>query len=279
LNFILDSLMPMALARLPRLLLVGLCVYAAFSVLVLLVGDRLIFLPPAPSYTAESFPLLRVNVGSTDSLAVLHLHNPGARYTILYSHGNAEDLGHTFPLLQGLRDLGFEVLSYDYRGYGQSGSGPATARKAMEDAEAVYQYAIGQAGIRPDRLIVYGSSVGSGPAVELAARHDPAGLILQSPFTSTFRVVTRVRLLPFDRFPNLTRLREVRCPLLIVHGTNDEVVPWSHGKRLYAEATEPKQALWVEGAGHNDLVSVAGSRYAEALERFVDLLEALARAT
>ncbi|MGH9720733.1 MAG: alpha/beta hydrolase [Bryobacteraceae bacterium] len=80
--------------------------------------------------------------------------------------------------------------------------------------------------------------------------------------------MTRVPLLPFDRFPNLTRLRQVRCPLWVVHGTKDDVVPWSHGKRLFARAAEPKQALWVEGGGHNDVVSFAGSRYGEALERF-----------
>jgi fermentation-respiration switch protein FrsA (DUF1100 family) len=277
LTVVLDQLLPMAVARLPRLFLVGAGVYAVVAVLGLLVADRLIFLPPAPSYAAPGFPFIRVPLGSADSLAVLHLPNPEARYTVLYSHGNAEDLGHTLPVLRDLRNLGFAVVGYDYRGYGHSTPGPPTARKAVEDAEAVYQYATGQLDIRPDRLIIYGSSVGSGPAVELAVRHDPAGLILQSAFTSTFRVVTGVPLLPFDRFPNLTRLRDVRCPLLVVHGTQDEVVPWSHGKRLFARAAEPKQALWVEGAGHNDVVSVAGSRYIEALERFVILLEELAR--
>ena len=105
--------------------------------------------------------------GRGDSLAVVYLPNEAARYTILYSHGNAEDLGHVRPLLQALRDLGFAEIGYDYRGYGQSGGGPASARTASEDAEAVHRYATGHLGIASEDLTIYGTSVGSGPAVEL----------------------------------------------------------------------------------------------------------------
>jgi hypothetical protein len=248
--------------------------YATIALFALLLADRVIFQPPRPSYRSGAQAVTHIPVGASDSLAVAYLPNPSARYTILYSHGNAEDLGHVLPLLHGLRDLGFAVIGYDYRGYGSSGPGPPSARKAVEDAEAVHRYATAGLGIAPERLIMYGTSVGSGPAVEIAARYPPAGLILQSAFTSTFRVLTRVPVLPFDRFPNLTHLGDVRCPVLIIHGTRDGVVPYSHGRRLYAEANEPKHALWVEGAGHNDLLGVAGQRYVDALRRFAELVEA-----
>lgn len=268
-----DQLLLMSIPRVARLFLIALGAYALVAVFALIAAERLIFQPPPPSYASGAFPMSHIPLGSGDSLAVLYLPNPAARYTILYSHGNAEDLGHTLPLLQALRHLGFGVISYDYRGYGASATGPPTTRKAIQDAEAVYQYAVGYLKLSPERLILYGTSVGSGPALALAAVHQPAGLILQSAFTSTFRVITRVPLLPFDRFPNLIHLRDVRCPVLIIHGTRDFVVPWSHGKRLFSEAAGPKQALWVEGAGHNDVVQVGGQGYADALAKFVDLLE------
>lgn len=260
-------------ARLLRFLVVGFCAYALIVLLAFLLAQRVIFQPPRSSYAPGPFPFVRIPVGSRDSVAVVFLPHRDARYTILYSHGNAEDLGHVLPLLHTLHSFGFAVVGYDYRGYGESKSGPPTVRKAVEDAEAVYQYAVKDLAIPPERLILYGSSVGSGPAFELAVRHHPAGLILQGAFTSTFRVITRVTLLPFDHFPNLTHLREVRCPLLVIHGTRDFIVPWSHGQRLFSEAAEPKQALWIEGAGHNDLLQVAGRRYRDALEQFVSLLE------
>lgn len=256
-----------------RVFLLVVAAYAALAVVALLAADRLIFQPPRSSYGRETFAWSRIGVGGGDSIAVVHLPNDAARYTILYSHGNAEDVGDAMPILRLLRDAGFGVIAYDYRGYGGSSPGPPTARRALVDADAAWRYAVDALGIPPARLIVYGTSVGSGPAVELAAAHAPGGLILQSAFTSTFRVLTRVRLLPFDRFPNLARLRDVHCPVLVVHGTRDEVVPWSHGKRLFAAAAEPKRRLWVDGAGHNDVLQVAGRRYTEELARFRNIVD------
>ncbi len=256
-----------------RFLLIAVSTYGLIAAFAYVFADRLIFQPPPPSYSVGGSVFRRITMPSGDSLAVLHLPNPAARYTILYNHGNAEDLGHTLPFMRALHDLGFSVVGYDYRGYGHSSAGLPTVEKAVDDAEAVYRYVLDQLGVGPQRLILYGTSVGCGPALELAVRHEAAGLILQSPFTSAFRVVTRVRLLPFDRFPNLDRIRQIRSPLLVIHGTEDMVVPWSHGKRLFSEAPEPKRALWVEGAGHNNVVQIGADRYSEALVQFVDLLQ------
>ncbi len=241
------------MTTLARLAVAGLLAYGLVTLLAVAVADRIIFQPPPPSYANGTLPVRRVPVGRTEWIALLHLPSAAARYTILYIlHGNAEDLGLTLPTLRALRDQGFGVIGFDYRGYGESSPGPPTARKALEDAEAAYGYAVGELGVPESRLILYGTSVGSGPAVDLAAGHRPAGLVLQSAFTSAFRVMTRVRLLPFDRFPNLSRLEDIQCSVLVIHGTRDEVVPIAHGRRLFEAATGPKLALWVEGAGHND---------------------------
>ncbi len=238
-----------------------------------LMAERVLFQPPPSSYTARDLPIHHVEVSPEQSLAVLYLPNAEARYTILYSHGNAEDIGHLTPVFQLLHDLGFGVIAYDYRGYGQSTGGKATVRTAVEDAEAVYRFAVDSLRIRPERLIVYGRSVGSGPTLELATRQPVGGVVLESAFTSAYRVLTRVPLLPFDRFPNSRRIPGVSAPVLVIHGTDDRVISLAHGMKLFALAPEPKQAYWVEGAGHNDLLYVAGENYGAALRRFAALLD------
>jgi fermentation-respiration switch protein FrsA (DUF1100 family) len=262
---------------LKSLLLFTVLAYVGLVLVAYFAADRLIFLPPASSYSDAQLPVRLVSTTDGARIAVLHLPNPSSSFTLLYSHGNAEDLGHLAPLLQQLQGAGFAVLAYDYRGYGLSTGGPPSAEGAYRDIAAVYRHATEDLQIPASQIIVYGRSVGSGPAVDLAARQPVAALIIESGFTSTFRVVTRLPLLPFDRFSNLRTIREVRCPVLVIHGRQDEVIPFSHGEKLYAAAPEPKQFLWVQGAGHNDLVWVAGGEYWQALVDFASLVEARSR--
>lgn len=262
----------MSAAQLSVLLLMVVGGWVALSGLAYLYAERVLFQPPPTSYGEGRLDLIRVPVGDGDSLAVQHLPNPAARYTLLFSHGNAEDLGHLQPLLQLLHRSGFAVLAYDYRGYGLSTGTAPSEKRAIEDAEAVYHHAVGRLGVAPLELIVHGRSLGGGPTLELASRHTVAGVVLESTFVSTYRVVTGLPLLPFDRFPNLARIRTVDVPVLVMHGEDDRVIGVSHGRKLYRAAPEPKRAVWVEGAGHNDLAVVAGRRYVEALRSFARTL-------
>ena len=260
-------------AMLKELLLILLVAYVGLAGVAYFLSDRMIFLPPTSSYSARQLSVSLVPTTDGVRIATLYLPNPDATFTILYSHGNAEDLGHLVDLLEQYRDAGFSVLAYDYRGYGLSTGAPPSAEGAHRDLEAVYRHATEALRIPASRVILLGRSVGSGPATELAAREPVAGLIVESGFVSAFRVVTRVPLLPFDRFANLRHIRDVNCPVLIVHGTEDEVIPVSHGRRLLEAAPEPKQHLWVEGAGHNDLMVVAGHDYWTALRRFAERVQ------
>jgi abhydrolase domain-containing protein 17 len=246
--------------------------YATVVVVALLLAERVIFQPPPPSYGTAGLPVIRVPVDGTDSVAVLHLSDAGARYTILFSHGNAEDLGHLQPVLAELRRAGAAVIAYDYRGYGLSSQARPGVRSATEDLEAVYDWAVGQ-GIDPATIVLHGRSVGSGPTMELAARREVAGVILESAFTSAYRVVTRVRLLPFDPFPNIVRIRSVHRPVLVIHGTRDEVIPFGHGRLLHEAAPGPSRFFPVEGAGHNDLMYVAGDGYRRTIASFLLTLD------
>ncbi|MDB4883254.1 MAG: alpha/beta hydrolase fold protein [Gemmatimonadetes bacterium] len=249
-------------------LITALLLYAGFAAFAYFVSDRMIFLPPQASYRAGQLPVVMVPTLDGAQIATLYLPNPRATLTLLYSHGNAEDLGQLAPWLEQYRAAGFSVLAFDYRGYGTSTGGPPSADGAVRDMEAVYRHAVGTLGIQPASLVLFGRSVGSGPATELAARLPVGGLVIESGFVSAFRVLTRVALLPFDKFPNLRTIARVRCPVLVIHGTADEVISWPHGRRLFDAANQPKQALWIEGAHHNDVVPVGGARYWSALEQF-----------
>src|SRR5205085_11029774 len=124
-----------------------------------------------------------------------------------------------------------------------------------------------------ERVIIIGKSVGSGPAVHIATIRPVAALILQSPFVSAFRVLTRIPLLPFDKFPNYKKIAHVHRPVLIIHGAADSIIGIWHGQKLYDLANEPKSYFWVQGADHNDLETVAGANYAKVLKQFSMLLE------
>jgi abhydrolase domain-containing protein 17 len=258
-----------------RLLVLGAGLYATVTLMAYLYAERILFQPPPASYTGLTIPFAGVPVGDRDTLAVQYLPNPDAHFTILYSHGNAEDLGYLQPVLGELREAGFAVLAYDYRGYGQSTGHRPTVRAAAEDAEAVYRYAVDTLAIKPARIILHGRSLGAGPTLELAARHEAAAVVLESAFVSVIRVVTRVRLLPFDHYPNLDRVRQLDLPLLVIHGTRDGVIPPWHGRRLFDAAPGPKWARWVEGAGHNDLAMVAGADHGRELAAFAERVREL----
>jgi fermentation-respiration switch protein FrsA (DUF1100 family) len=262
-----------------RLLLVLTIVAYLALVALALFSDRVIFQPRASSYRLSAPEISRAGIqpltfasGET-RIAAFYVPNPEARYTLLFSHGNAEDIGDNVPFFRELRQAGFAVFAWDYRGYGESG-GVSSERSFYQDAEAAYGYLTSTLQVPPERIITFGRSLGAAAAIDLAARHPVGGLIAEAPFITAFRVMTRVRLLPWDKFDNASRIGRVRCPVLVIHGRSDGVVPWRHGERIYQLANQPKRFLWVEGAGHNDLLLIAGKTYFKALQDFSAWLEA-----
>jgi fermentation-respiration switch protein FrsA (DUF1100 family) len=253
-----------------RTLLSLVLVYAGVAAWAWFYSDRMIFLPPPPGYP-DTPEVLKVPTKNGEHIAAIYLVNPAATYTLLLSHGNAEDLGSVRPLLSGLANLGFSVFAYDYRGYGLS-QGEPSERHVYADIDGAYDYLTGKLGVVPDRIVAYGRSLGAGASVDLAARRPVGGVILESPFLTAFRVMTRVPLFPFDKFRNVDKIGRVRCPLLILHGEADEIVPFWHGRRLFDKAPGRKMFVAIPGAHHNDLMWVAGARYGQALRDFEDLL-------
>jgi abhydrolase domain-containing protein 17 len=244
--------------------------YLALNIFAFFYGERLIFLPRPRSYQ-DSSEILKLTTPSGEQISALYLPNPTVRYTVLYSHGNAEDLGRIRQRLNHLKSLGVSVFAYDYRGYGTS-QGKPSEQNAYEDIEAAYQYLTTALNISPSQIILYGRSLGSGTSVEIASREPIAGLILESPFTSTFRVITQIAIVPFDRFDNLRKIAKVRCPVLFLHGTQDRLIPLHHSETLMRQVRSPKQLVPIPGADHNDLLEIASTRYDQAIQTFLQQL-------
>ncbi|NEO27023.1 MAG: alpha/beta hydrolase [Kamptonema sp. SIO4C4] len=241
-------------------------IYVFFAGYVFFMADRMIFIPPPVSYS-DSEEILKLTTPDQEKIAAVHLRNPDADYTLLYVHGNAEDLGQIQSVLQILYNAGFSVFAYDYRGYGLSEGQPSEAN-AYEDVNTAYAYLTETLDIPPKQIIVFGRSVGSGSVIDLASREPVGGVIVESAFTSAFRVVVPFPLLPFDKFRNRAKLPQIQVPILLIHGKRDRTVPFHHSQTLYTVANEPKLSLWVENARHNDVIWVAGKQYTEILKTF-----------
>jgi abhydrolase domain-containing protein 17 len=246
-------------------------VYIAILAFAYFFTDRIIFQPPLRLHL-EDRDTYRIAVNGTDRITVLALTNSPAKFTVLYVHANAEDVSTIKFMMEDYRRHGFSVFAFDYRGYGSS-DGKPSSRHAYQDTEAIFQHLVHDRGIRPEQIIIHGRSVGAAFAIYLAAHHKVAGLISESAFLTAFRVRTGIPIAPFDKMRNNKWIQEIRCPVLLMHGEADDIIPFWHGQKLFDLAPEPKLAYWVSGAGHNDLSDVAASMYWERIENFASLLE------
>ncbi|KAJ3692564.1 hypothetical protein LUZ60_011659 [Juncus effusus] len=231
------------------------------------------FFPPKPAtytvkkdektgrVTASRIPrdnnldVLLLDTKRGNKIVAFYLRNPIARLTVLYSHGNAADLGQLYDLFVQLKvNLKVNLIGYDYSGYGAS-SGKPSEPNTYADIETVYQCLQTEYGVSQEDLILYGQSVGSGPTLHLAARLPRLrGVVLHSGILSGLRVVCRVDFtLCVDIYKNVKKIKKVKCPVLVIHGTEDDVVNWVHGNGLYKRAKDPYEPLWIKGGGHCNL--------------------------
>ncbi|PRQ45756.1 putative serine aminopeptidase, S33, alpha/Beta hydrolase [Rosa chinensis] len=215
-------------------------------------GGRL-YIPEVPR--RDDVDILKLRTRRGNEIVAVHVKHPKASATMLYSHGNAADLGQMFELFVELSArLRVNLMGYDYSGYGQS-TGKASECNTYADIDAAYKCLKEQCGVKDEQLILYGQSVGSGPTVDLASRIPTLrGVVLHSPIMSGLRVLYPVkRTYWFDIYKNIDKIAMVNCPILVIHGTADEVVDSSHGKQLWVLCKEKYEPLWISGGGHCNL--------------------------
>jgi uncharacterized protein len=202
-----------------------------------------------------------------------------AKLTVLLFHGNAGNMSHRFDKLAALRDLGVDTFIVDYRGYGRSEGRPDEPGTYL-DAQSAYDYLVTQRKVAPRSIVVYGESLGSAIAADLATKVDVGGLILEEAFTSIGDVGQRmfpffpVRWLVRNKYDTLAKMPRVKVPLLIFHSRDDEIFNMRHARRLLAAANSPKQLVELRGA-HNDAFLVSATTYHAAMDKFFASLNPL----
>lgn len=197
--------------------------------------------------------------------------------TVIYFHGNGGNISMIGWLAEALSARGFNVLLFDYRGYGRSEGSTRDERGIYEDADAAYDYLVRERNARPEQIVLYGQSLGTTAAVDLAARVPCGAVILESGLSSASDMAAMI--LPWvpvwvhkygrNRFESAKKLERVSAPVFVGHGELDRTIPVEQGYKLYAAAREPKRLVIIPEAGHNDLIARGGSQYMDALTGFI----------
>ena len=258
--------------------------YLAIVVLLWFAESRLIYFPGAersltPAPAALQLPIERVEFGTEDGVRLVGWIMPAADDTsghwLLVCHGNAGNLSQFDRPAHyaALRQLGLNLLAFDYRGYGESGGTPSE-HGLYRDATAAYRYLRVERGVPAERIIVFGHSLGSAVAIDLASRTPVAGLIVEGGLIS---VVQRgqelypfipVRWIARTRFSSIDKIPRVSAPKLFLHAVADEVIPLSHGRRLFQAAADPKTLVELAGT-HSDAFAVDSAKYFGSIAGFL----------
>lgn len=245
---------------LTQIIKVGILLFILLSAFIYFMQRHLIYFPspirPLPQdFAATDLSVIQLHTADHLSLNAWYKAAPKHRPTILFFHGNAGNLGHRMALARQFINAGYGFLLFDYRGYGGNKGSPSE-QGFYKDGQAALRF-LSEQGVKPTELVLYGESLGTGVASQLASEHSSCALILQSPFSSLTSMARRnypwILLSPWDKFDSLSRIKKIKTPLLILHGTQDTVVPYAEGLTLFKAAIEPKQMISFPGYGHNNL--------------------------
>ena len=266
-----------------KVAVVAVLMYAALVGCVFIAQESLIYFPNTgraitTTPAAQGLPYEDVSIRTEDGETLHAWWVPAerAKGTALLFHGNAGNISHRIDYARMFRSLGYNTLLVDYRGYGRS-TGKPSEEGTYRDAEASWQW-LKARGIAEREIVLYGESLGGGVASWLATRYTPRALVIASSFTSVPDLGAEVyRFLPvllLSRFKynTLERLAEVKAPVLVIHSPRDDIIPYSHGRKLFDAAREPKASLEIAG-GHNDGFVFMRTEWVQALGAFLDGLE------
>lgn len=266
---------------LSRVIVMGLAVYAGLSLYLYVFQENYIYFPDLPSREVDTSPQdaglpfesLKIRTEDGEMLDGWFVPAPAGRGTLLYLHGNGGNIGHRVDIIRIFHSLGFSVLIFDYRGYGRS-TGKPSEEGTYRDALAAWNHLTQERRIPAQHIVLFGESLGGSIAAWLAERHPPRALVIYAAFTSvrdmakTLYPFLPTGLIARYRYDTRAALARVHSPLLILHSTEDEIIPYSHAQELLAIAPEPKKLVPLRG-GHNDAIFVSGDIFEQALKEFL----------
>ena len=269
--------------RLLSLFLSILFAYVLVLVLVRMFESHLVFFPNYPGRLEGDWHPRGLDVEdvwlTTSDGVKLHawwIAADKAKFTFLAFHGNASNIANRAPTYEFLHGAHVNVFALEYRGYGRSEGKPSEAG-IYRDAEAAYEYLVNSRGIDGKSIISFGQSLGTAVATHLSAHRQVAAVVLEAPFPSASRVARKlfwflpgISLLTYGQFDTRTRLKEIHAPVLIVHCSQDPVIPFQFGREVYDEALAPKNFLQVNGYCHEESSLIAPTQYSAALQEFLN---------
>jgi hypothetical protein len=265
-----------------RLLIVILVAAAALVIIVRVLEPRFAFFPlsgesTTPREFGVEYEALAIDTRDGERLRAWHVRHPAPRALIMYFHGNGGNLSVWAPIVAGIARQGYSVVAFDYRGYGLS-TGRPSERGLSRDVDAVLDQVSSRwkADGAPKTIIYWGRSLGATMAAYAAAKQAPAGLILESGFPdarSLFRAsppLAFLALFSTYRFSTAGHLKRVTCPVLVMHGDADSIIPFEHGRALFETAAGPKQFFTIRGGDHNDATPPDEKAYWTVVNSFID---------
>lgn len=226
-----------------------------------------------PAAMGLSFDEATFKTADGIAISAWYIPAPDARAVLLFCHGNGGNISHRLDSIRIFHDLGLSVLIFDYRGYGKS-SGEPTEKGTYLDAEAAWNFLVNEKRIEPARMVIFGRSLGSAVAAELATRKKAGALIIESGFTSIpdlgrkYYPYLPVSLMTRFHYATIDKVSSLSLPKLFIHSPGDEVIPYDQGMKLFARAAEPKEFLTLRG-DHNEGFLQSGELYINGLNQFV----------
>ena len=256
---------------------IGLSAYVILALLLFVFQKKLIFFPTTeigvtPASNDWDFKEFTLSIDTFETYGWFIPAQAETSRTILFSHGNAGNIGDRLDTIRIFRDLGFNTAIYDYGGYGKS-TGSSSEKRCYADARAVWSYLTEERGIAASSIVLFGRSLGGGVTAQLATEVDAAAVVLESTFFSVPRLAQELypvyptKLLVRHRFDSGSKVANIEEPILHIHSPEDELIPHSPGQALFNASTEPKEYLELRG-GHNDGFWISGETYSRGLASF-----------
>ena len=264
------------------ILTIAVSIYLVLMLMLYMLQGRMVYLAnfPGRSLTASpddiglNYENVRLATRDDENLHGWYIPAVNSSGVLLFFHGNAGNISHRLDSIKIFNELGLDVLIIDYRGYGLS-TGKASEQGTYLDAQSAWEYLVNYRGFAPDKVVIFGRSLGAAVASSLAARTTPGAVILESGFTSGVDMADRlypflpVRLITRLKYPVNEYVKDFSSPLLVVHSQEDEIIPFDMGRSIFLAAPEPKEMLALTG-DHNGGFLLNRKQYLAAIGKFLD---------